>query len=213
MLDHFTQAADQLASGQAAQDIGVDEDQAGLVEGADQVFSQPVVDRGLAADAGVDLRDDGGGHLDKGDAAEEGGGHEAGQVADHAPAQGQDPGAAVEFGLDELSEDLFGGGQVFVGVAPWDEHFERLKTGFFQAGQGWLQVEIRDGPVGDHRYLAAQFHLTTGFAQLRQDSVPHPDGVSPISEGYFDVPHSSAPVIRVRSKPSPRAGARRWTAP
>ncbi len=62
------------------------------------------VDAGFAANGGVDLGEEGCGDLDEGKAAEGGRGGEAGEVADHASAQGDDGGAA----LDPLFEELAG---------------------------------------------------------------------------------------------------------
>ena len=68
--------------------VDVDHDQARLVEGADEVLAGRMVDAGLAADAGVDLRQQRGRHLHERHAAHEGRGGEAGQVADDAAAEG-----------------------------------------------------------------------------------------------------------------------------
>ena len=66
-----------------------------LVERADHVLAARVVDAGLAADRGVDLREQRGRHLHEVDAALVAGGGEAGHVADHAAAERDDAGVAV----------------------------------------------------------------------------------------------------------------------
>ena len=81
-----------------------------LVEGADHVLAARMVDRGLAADRRVDLREQRGRHLHESDAALVDRGGEAGQVADHAAAQGDDqavaPAARGEQGVEHLLHAL-----------------------------------------------------------------------------------------------------------
>lgn len=72
-----------------------------MVEGADEVLAQRVVDPRLPPHGAVDLREESGRHLDEGDAAQEGGGGIAGHVADDPAAQGDQAAGAVEFPGDE----------------------------------------------------------------------------------------------------------------
>ena len=64
-----------------------------------------MVDAGLAADRGVDLREQRRRHLHEVDAALVAGGGEAGHVADDAAAERDDAGVAVEAGGDQRVED------------------------------------------------------------------------------------------------------------
>ena len=80
-------ARQQLAPGQGVEHLGVGQHQPRLVEGADQVLAMARVDAGLAADRGIDLRQQGGRHLDEVDAAQQRRGGKAGEIADHAAAQ------------------------------------------------------------------------------------------------------------------------------
>ena len=66
----------------------------GGVEGADEVFAGGQVDGDFAADAAVDLGEQGGGDLDEGDAAGVGGGDEADEVADTPSTEGDEGFAA-----------------------------------------------------------------------------------------------------------------------
>ena len=63
VLDHFGEPGAQLAVGQRRQAIGVDQHGARLVERADHVLAERMVDAGLAADRRVDLREQRGRHL------------------------------------------------------------------------------------------------------------------------------------------------------
>src|SRR3546814_16079466 len=65
LFDHLGIACAELARGQRREGGGVDQDECGLVEGADQILARGDVDRGLAADATVDLREQGRRHLDE----------------------------------------------------------------------------------------------------------------------------------------------------
>ncbi len=66
------------------------------MEGADEVLALGEIDRGLAADRGVDLADEGARHGDPGDAAEIGRGSEARDVGRAAAAERDDRAAAIE---------------------------------------------------------------------------------------------------------------------
>ncbi len=76
------------------------------MERANHVLAAQVVDGGLAADRGVDLREQRGGHLHESDAALVDRRGEPGQVADHAAAQGDDQPVPAEArgeqGVDHL---------------------------------------------------------------------------------------------------------------
>ena len=67
-----------------------------LVERADQVLAARVIDAGLAADRGIDLREQRRRHLHEVDAALVAGGREPGHVADHAAAERDHAGVAVQ---------------------------------------------------------------------------------------------------------------------
>ena len=57
IFDDFGIARAELAAGEGGQRRGVDDDQRRLMKGADQIFARGDVDRGLAADAAIDLRE------------------------------------------------------------------------------------------------------------------------------------------------------------
>ena len=88
VLDHFGQPGAILALAQRRQHGRVDEHSGRLPEGADHVLGARQIDAHLAADRAVDLRQQRGWHLHEAQPAGERGGDEAGQVADHAAADG-----------------------------------------------------------------------------------------------------------------------------
>src|SRR3546814_2252399 len=80
------------------------QDQRGLMKGADKILARGHVDRGLAADAAVDLREQGRRDLDEVAAALDDAAREADEVADHAAAKSDDMVAA----LDTFGDQPFG---------------------------------------------------------------------------------------------------------
>ena len=94
VLDDLGPAAAHLARRQGRKGVHVFDHQAGLVEGAQVVLALAQVDGDLAAHGGVDHGEDGGRRLDQAHAPQKGGRGVAGEVADHAAAQGDDRVAA-----------------------------------------------------------------------------------------------------------------------
>jgi ElaB/YqjD/DUF883 family membrane-anchored ribosome-binding protein len=107
VFDDFGIAGAELARRKRVEHLRVDQDHGGLVERADQILAGAAVDRGLAADRAVDLREQGGGNLDEVAAALEDRGREADQVADHAAAQRDDMIAALDAEIEQLVGERF----------------------------------------------------------------------------------------------------------
>ena len=93
-LDNFGTAVLVFCGRQRFQQGRVTEDQGGLVKRAHLIFAAGKIYGGLAAHGGIHRREQGGGHLDIGQAPVVGGGGKARQVAYHAAAQGDDTIAA-----------------------------------------------------------------------------------------------------------------------
>ena len=93
----MTSARPALSSrgGRVSQRVQVAQHALRLVEGADHVLAERVVDRGLAAHRRIDLRQQRRRHLHEGHAAHVAGGGKAGDVADHAAAEREQHGLAV----------------------------------------------------------------------------------------------------------------------
>ena len=64
-LDGFIKAGAKLAVGQCLQNSGIDQHDARMVKGSDQILPGNEINSGLSADGGVDLREHGCGHLHK----------------------------------------------------------------------------------------------------------------------------------------------------
>ena len=93
------------------QKIGQDED--GLMEQADHVLAGARVDRGLAADRGVDLGEKRRRDLDEARAALEQASREAGEIAHHAAAEGDDEIVALGAEFDKIAQHLVELGEGF----------------------------------------------------------------------------------------------------
>ncbi len=96
VFENFGITGAKFAFGQRAQRAQIGQHQRRLVERADQILARRGVDRGLAADRTVDLRQQRGGQLHEAAAALEDRAGKAGQVADHAAAQREDMVAAFD---------------------------------------------------------------------------------------------------------------------
>ena len=153
VLDDFGQTSAQFAIWQGGQRVGVGDHGQRLVEGADQVLALRQVDRGLAADGGVDHGQQRGWQLQERYAAHPAGGGEAGEVADHAAAQRYHAGVAAgaEFG-QALHQAVEVGHRLLRLAGGQDHHIERF------AGQGRasaVEVMRRDVAVGNQQRLSA----------------------------------------------------------
>ena len=120
-FDGLLQAGAELRRRKGAEEVGVGEDGLRMVEAADEVFAGDEVDAGLAADRGVDLREERGRNLDVADAAHVDGGEEAGDVADDAATEGEEERVAVGAGGGELLGEGFDAAQALVRFAAGQE--------------------------------------------------------------------------------------------
>jgi hypothetical protein len=86
---------------------GIGDHQHRLMERAEQVLALRRVDAGLAADRGIDLRQQRGRHLHEIDAAAQDRRRKAGEIADHAAAERNHQIVALDPGRDQRLGDLF----------------------------------------------------------------------------------------------------------
>jgi len=121
VFDDFIKPGAVLARGKSAERVRINGDEAGLIEGADEVLAFGEVDAGLAADGAINLSDERGGDVDEGDAAQVAGGDKAGDVADHSAADGDEKGAAVGAGADQSAGERFDGAEGFRAFAVVEE--------------------------------------------------------------------------------------------
>jgi hypothetical protein len=171
---------------EGGQDVEVRQDQARLVEGADEVLAAGGVDGGLAAHRGIHLGQEGGGDLDEVDAALVDRGGEAGEVAHHAAAEGDDHVAAVELQGQEAVADVGQPLPALGGLAGGnDDGLGGDAGGGEGVGQG-LAMERPDGFVADDGGAAAleeRGHMDPGV--LQQPLADH-DVVGPVIQPDTD---------------------------
>ena len=117
------------------------------MEGADEILAAGVVDTGLAADRGVDLREQRRGNLRVGNAALIAGGRETRDVAHHASAECHHGRIAVEFLPHQRVEHPSRRLQGLVLLAVRKDAFGDVALP--QIAAQFREVEARDGGVGD----------------------------------------------------------------
>ena len=120
----------------------------GWWKAANEVLAGEEVDAGLAAERGIDLREQRGGQADVADAAHVDGGQEAGDVADDAAAKGEQDGVAVGPGKGELLGEGLDRGEAFVRFACGEKRHGGL-LGRRKAGEEAFMPERPDLRRGD----------------------------------------------------------------
>ena len=106
-LDDFVESGAVLALRQGAQHIRVDQDRERLMKRAEQVLAGNQIDAGLAADRGVDLREQRGRDLQHRDAAHEDGGQKAADIRHDAAAESDYDAGAVAAAFNHLLGQRF----------------------------------------------------------------------------------------------------------
>ena len=177
MLDHLGQPGAEVALGQGVDGLRVDDDQAGLVKGADQVLGRRVVDGGLAAAGGVDLGQDGGGELHEVDAPHVGGGGEARHVPDGAAAQGDHRRRPVEPRLEEGVPAALGHGQPLGRLAIGDLDDDHLEPALAQVVGHGLAVQANDLRRAHEGHAPADAQFAQVFGHAPERPALHDDRV------------------------------------
>ena len=103
----FGIAGAELARRQRVEHRGVGDHQQRLVKRAEQILALRRIDAGLAADRGIDLRQQRGRHLHEIDAAAQDRRGKAGEIADHAAAERDHQIVALDLRRDQRFADLF----------------------------------------------------------------------------------------------------------
>src|SRR5712691_11860767 len=96
------------------------------MKSADHVFSERMVDRGLAADRRIHLSEERSGNLDVLHPALIRGGSKARQIADHSAPEGDEGAVALAALLDQRVEDCIESGPVLVLLAIGDDDADYL---------------------------------------------------------------------------------------
>jgi hypothetical protein len=162
-----------------------------LIEGADHVLAERVVDRGLAAHRGVDLRQQRGRHLDEGHAALVAGRGEAAHVAHHAAAERDQGGRALAALGEQHVEDAVERLPVLVRLAVGQHHRCGAHARPFQPGAQALEVERPHHRVGDDRDA---LRLEVGQDQVgtAEQAAADVNGIGALAERHVQGLHVSA---------------------
>ena len=125
-----------------------------MIESADHVFAERVVDGGLAAYGGVHLRQQRGGNLNEAHAALVTRGGKTGQIADNAATEGDQRGIATVRFFEQRRKHLLQHRQRFVLLTIGKNHLIHHDAALLQHLPDTLEIERRQGLVGDqHRLL------------------------------------------------------------
>jgi len=144
VLDDLAEPRRDLALRQRFHHGEVHEDALGLVERADEVLAERVVDGHLAADARVDLRQKARRQLHERHAAHVRRRDEAREVADDAAAEREDRRLAVEAELDGPRVELLGDSEALGALPCRDRHDRHVQAACLEDGADLLTVERPD---------------------------------------------------------------------
>ncbi len=195
MFDDFGQAGGQFPRRQGGEHAGVGHDEARLVERADEVLAGGVVDGHFAADAGVNLGEEGCRHLDEGHTPHICGGDEPRKVPHHPAAEGDHRRAAVEPASDGLGEKGIRDGQRFRVLAGGNGGEVGAYAGLPQGGEGPVAIQGGDGSVGHHQDPVAERQSAHEGAEAAEAARGDMDGIAAGRQVDVNFGHGYAPPV------------------
>ena len=169
-----------IAGAELARRKGIEQRRVGdhqdrLVEGADQIFAVARIDRGLAADRGIDLGQQGGRHLDVIEAAPHRGGAKAREVAHHPAAESNDDVAALELRGDQRLAHALEHGEALGALARRHADVGRRHIGGGEPRLRGRQQQLLDIGVGDDRGLGAGLERLQATPERAEQPAPDHD--------------------------------------
>ena len=164
------------------------------MEGADQVLAVLGIDRGLAADRGIDLRQQRGRHLHVVETAAHHGGREAGEIPDHAAAERDHEIAALDARRDQRLADLLEHRKALGALARRHGHDRGADAAQRERSLRGREMMAGDRGVGDHRRLGARPQRRHAGAERGQRAAADHDLVAArterdIHQNGFGCPH------------------------
>ena len=160
------------------------------MKGAHQVLAGPKVDPHLAAHGTIDLRQQGGGHLDEIDSPQVSGGHETGEITHDAAAQGHHEGTTFQPVRRQLIVAPGNHSQIFRAFAGRHGHEQRLDPGSAQGLECGVAVKRRHVRIGQDRAALSEPQLAAVFAQPGQQSRPRVNGITAAAQRHLDSAHA-----------------------
>ncbi len=144
------------------------------------------VDAGLAADGGIDLRQQRRRHLHEVHAAAHDRRGEAGEIADHAAAERDHHVAALEAGIENAVDHILQCLETLRRLARRDGDLGRLDAGFLQALRDGRQMVAGDVFVGDDRRAGSRQHRGDMTSGLGEKAGSDQDVVGAVAERDVD---------------------------
>ena len=180
-------AGAELALRQRVEQRGIGEHQDRLMEGADQILAVLRIDAGLAADRGIDLRQQRGRHLDEIEAAPHARRREAREIADHAAAERDDEIVALDPRRDQRLADVFEYRRSFfepspAGTMTCDTPMPAASSDVCAAGE----MRAPDILVGDDRGARARPQRRHARSELREHAAADHDVIGAVAERDID---------------------------
>ncbi len=153
---------------------------------SDQVLAVPGIDRGLAADRGVDLRQQGGRHLHVIEPAAHDSSGKPGEIADHAPAERHDQVAALDAGGDQRFTDSLEHGEALRALARRHRHATRRDSCGAKRRLGGGEIVARDRFVGDDGRLGTGTQGGNPLPERGEQAAADHDVIAALAEHDID---------------------------
>src|SRR5262249_1159138 len=176
------------------------------MERADEVLAVAGIDRGLAADRGIDLRQQRGGNLNIVETTADNRGGKAGEIADDTAAERHHHIGALDARGNQRFADSLEHRETFRSLARWHRHRRGADAGGTKCSLRRGKMVPCDRFVGDDRGLGAAPQRSNFFAQQGQLTTPDDDVVAALAERDIDDGRIADTQRRSHGRRSPSAG-------
>lgn len=160
-----------------------------MIERAHQILSRFEIHAYLAADGGINLREQSGRDLDEGNAAEISRGDKTCQIADDAAAERGDEGFPFQTVRGQLIAAGVNGFEVFGRFSRRHHNRNRFKSTGAQTFFNGLGVKLRDVCVRNNCASMTQFHPRAMRSELLEQSRSDQNGITPRAQWHGDITH------------------------
>src|SRR5919106_3052069 len=184
VLDYFSKAGDEFPTRQRPQNVHVDQDDPGLIEGADQVFAVLMIHAGFAADARIDLSQQRRWHLDVRNAAQIASRSKTCKISDNSSSQCHDARLPVKSIGNQSVVDGSQRLKVLVFLAVGNEHGRHFESSMGKRFVNRVEIELGNRGITDDRHLAIQTRPCEKLSGSNQNSVTDIDRVRAIPQAY-----------------------------
>ena len=186
VLDDLGIARPKNASRKRVEQRRIRHHQARLVEDADQILALARIDRGLAAERGIDLGKQRRRHLNDLESAPHDRRREAGKIADDAAAERHDHVAALDAGRDQIFADLLEHAPALRAFARRHDQMRGTDARPLQRRLGGGEVMRSHGGIGDDGRRRAGPQRRYPLAQSGESSAADDDVITASAERHVD---------------------------